>query len=552
MASRDDRKRKTLLDEARGHVDKRAFSKAAAAYERALALDPSDLRTMRRLADVYARDGRRDEARRTYVRLADGHERRGMILMAVGALKAALSLDPDDGEAAAWLARCYVALGLTADAVKTLADLAEAREGRGDLGGAIEARQQLVACEPGGLVNALRLADLLALNGDPQQALSAYRGALRQIRADAPRSDTFLRVAERVVELAPDDARLMREIAEVYLARGETSEVVRWLDRSHRVAPQDPETLDSYARLFERTGRNGDRQAVEAERRRLGSTPPGPLEAAGPGEARPPIPAGAGPASASARPGAQGAVAPPPPLRIRLEAPRCGSDLPPPERVGGRRRRSGTPPPAVTPVEHETPPPPPPPIPASSGGGSGPRAGRVAPALAPPPVPRLAVPPSAFLRGVRDTAVDLDEEVDLDDVLEAADLSGEGGSGDVETVELQLFGEDDPSGWGEERDEELEILDELDLDQAGAADLPEDDARSREVERLLAGVQTLLEFDAVERAAEVAQRALALDPGSSRARAMHRLALYRAGKGPAGEGEPSPPSRQDPSEGRSR
>ena len=68
-----------------------------------------------------------------------------------------------------------------------------------------------------------------------------------------------------------------------------------------------------------------------------------------------------------------------------------------------------------------------------------------------------------------------------------------------------------------------------------------ENARQQELDRLITAVETLLDFDVVDKAVEVAGQAVTLSPGSSRARALLRLAKSRQLwlRGDVGQGSPS-------------
>jgi len=538
VAGRHEEKRKALLREAQRHVEKGAHAKAAVTYEKALALDPGDLRAMRRLGDVYSRLERSGDARRTYLRVADGHEKRGMVLMAVGALKAILAIDPSDAEANDRLAACFVSLGLFPEATRSLAAAAEAHEEGGDAESAIKTRRQLNAIEPDNLVNALRLAELLSICGDREGCLGVYHGALRHVRADSPGSNTFLRVAERVLELAPDDAKLMREVAEIHLKRGDTSEVVRWLDRSLSVSPNDPATLGAYARLFEKTGRTSELEAVAVELARVSEMPPpGPpddtsrsMDPASPERAPSSGGGGAGmhirvegsgssaipPVAAPRRPPRRPSV---PPRASILPLPIAASSAPAPLPIAA----SGAP--APLPIADSGTPAP---LPIADSGAPAPLPIADSGALAPLPIadsdarPLSPPPPERPADGDMDAPPDglKDFEILLIDYSEA--LAGDEACQPDDDDEVIASEADEPSG---EVDDMVLVV-------------------QREVERLLHGVEVLLEFDAVDKALDVSTRALELAPGSERAQALHRLALYRSGAAQVGEiSTTTPPGR---------
>lgn len=264
-------KRQKALQAAWEHQQKGAYLKAAAAYEKALMMDPADLRNWRRLADLYARVGERAKARKAYLDLAKKHKEQGMVLMAVGALKALLALDPAEKDASEELADCYISLGLVADATQVVTQLAERYESTGALHDAIKVRKKLLSIAPDNLAGRLRLAELLHQMGANAEVLSHYQKALAQLRVELPRSDAFVRVAEKLHLMEPEDVELIRQIATVYLHRGDWTSAHKWLGKAHQRSPTDLNTLKLFAVLFQRAGKERQLAEVNKEIQRLTS-----------------------------------------------------------------------------------------------------------------------------------------------------------------------------------------------------------------------------------------------------------------------------------------
>jgi len=274
--------------------------KAIAIYKKIHKLDPAHLLSNERLADLYLKQGLLPEARAQYRTAADRYTKAGDAAGALRITRELVNLEPEDLGTRERLADLLAQAGETQEAVDVLLELGEeldkkgmkkesgviyaridelqpaapalvARMARtqaasGDRDGAVERVQSALEAAPGDADLLLLLADLHSESGSPQQALDAVG---RACQANPDRLDLFCRLSR--LHLAGGDASLAYETLAPHTGRmikeEQTDEAVALLgeildvDISHRGALQRLEEV--------RRARGEEKEAVECMQRLL-------------------------------------------------------------------------------------------------------------------------------------------------------------------------------------------------------------------------------------------------------------------------------------------
>jgi CRP-like cAMP-binding protein len=89
------------------YISKGKYDNALEEYERAVKIAPSDLSVRQKLAETYARVGRKQEAVREYQSVAGSYAADGLLLKAIAISKVLLTVDPHHKETQEILARLY-------------------------------------------------------------------------------------------------------------------------------------------------------------------------------------------------------------------------------------------------------------------------------------------------------------------------------------------------------------------------------------------------------------------------------------------------------------
>ena len=323
-----------VIAEATKLVQKGQFDKAIRAYEKLLADDGKDVRILLKVGELQQKKGDNASAAQTFSRVADAYGEQGFFLKAVAVYKQMLKLAPDDVRVNERLANLYQQLGILSDAMAQLQLVASVAEKSGDEAKLFAVLQRMVELDPDNVGSAVKLGELYAKQSQPKLALDHLRRAAEQLKKNN-RADEYIKVAERIAFLAPGDLALTRELANLYLAKGDTKRALAKLQLCFKADPKDVDTLTLLAQAFKDLGQvsktvsvyrelghlYADKGRVEEARttwRRILELAPGDAEATqevSPARPSPPPPAARPPPRAAVPPSvAQRPVVAPPPI----------------------------------------------------------------------------------------------------------------------------------------------------------------------------------------------------------------------------------------------
>ncbi|MBI3448430.1 MAG: tetratricopeptide repeat protein [Acidobacteria bacterium] len=265
------------------------FLKAIAIYKKINKIEPSHLDTLQRLADLYAKQGLKPEARAQYVAVADAHMKAGQAPKAISIYESLVKLEPDNLKHRLALAELKLKYGKGGDAARAFLDLARELDakgmtkesarvyemalnaGRGDLEVAEGLGAALVAS--GQFEKALSVADQLLKEHPQSLAVHAIRGealagvgrgdeamdVLRRVLAkDAHRADAPLALAKLLAAKGEiDEAHaLITPAVDTILGAGRGPELVKVLESLLASAPESRPVLQS---LYETNNRLGNK-----------------------------------------------------------------------------------------------------------------------------------------------------------------------------------------------------------------------------------------------------------------------------------------------------
>ncbi|HQR30930.1 MAG TPA: tetratricopeptide repeat protein, partial [Anaeromyxobacteraceae bacterium] len=242
-----------IVAEATRFAQKGQYDKALKAYEKILAEDRKEVRTLLKVGEIHQKKGDVAAAAQTFNQVAEIYGEQGFFLKAVAVYKQIAKLTPEDVRVNEKLAGLYQQLGLLNDATNQLQVVATAYETAGDQGRHLDVLRRLLDLDPENVVTCQRLGALYAKAGRNAEALELYRRAAAHLRENR-RGDEYVKVAERIFQLTPDDLRLARELAQEYLSRGDAKKALGKLQVCHGADKTDVETLRLMAQAFRDLG----------------------------------------------------------------------------------------------------------------------------------------------------------------------------------------------------------------------------------------------------------------------------------------------------------
>lgn len=245
--------RTKVLEAAQKHLAKGNYDKAIVELHKLVESDPTDVRTLLKIGDLYTRKGARREAIETYGQVAAQYGQQGFFLKAVAVYKQILKLDPSRLDVQLKLAEMYEMLQLTSDALSTYEHVAGGFARAGDIERALTTLAKMTEIDPENIPVRIKYAEALSKAGRTKEAAAAFESGATLLKEQG-RIEDFLKVAERLLFHRPEDAQLSREIAALYLERNDPKRALSKLQLCFKADPKDCATLELLAEAFNQLG----------------------------------------------------------------------------------------------------------------------------------------------------------------------------------------------------------------------------------------------------------------------------------------------------------
>lgn len=253
---------------AQRYLQKGQLDKAIREFNRIVEDDPKDVRTLLKVGDLQARKGDAAEATATYNRVAEHYSDQGFFLKAVAVYKQILKLQPTLTHINLKLAELYHQLGLISDATAQYRQISLQYEQEGKLEPCAEILQKMLELDPENIAGRIKLADIRAKQGMVEEAREAFQDAASVLKSQH-RIDDYIKVAERIIHFDPSDLTTTRELADVYIQKGDPRRALAKLQICFRATPKDITTLTLLAAAFRDLGQENKALSVYRELARV-------------------------------------------------------------------------------------------------------------------------------------------------------------------------------------------------------------------------------------------------------------------------------------------
>ena len=212
--------------------------------------EPGDLPAWKKLADLYQLRGDNPLSADCYGRIADGLATEGFAIKAVPMYKQALKLDRSRIDLNLSLAQQYQQMGLKAEAIAQLQIVCEVYQQQGQQDALLELLTHMLLLDPDNVAVRVRRAELCVDLGHSAEAVAELGRASGYLKRNN-RIEEYVKIAERLLFLDGDNLVLGRELAQIYLALGETRSALAKLQACFNLDGQDVETLTLLAQAFQ-------------------------------------------------------------------------------------------------------------------------------------------------------------------------------------------------------------------------------------------------------------------------------------------------------------
>jgi pilus assembly protein FimV len=245
-------------------VQKGQYDKAIKELQRLVEVDPKDARTLQKIGELYQKKNDDGNAASYFLQVAECYSAEGFFLKAVAVYKQVLKLDASLIDVNFKLAELYQQLGLMSDAMQQYQTVAAHYDKAGNAKASLDTLRRMVDLDPDNVASRIKLAELYARQQMNDEAIAEFRRAAEYLKRNN-RVDDYLKVAERLVFLNPQDLGLAREVANIYLTKNDTKRALAKLQLCFKADPKDIETLTMLADAFKALGQTSKTISVYKE-----------------------------------------------------------------------------------------------------------------------------------------------------------------------------------------------------------------------------------------------------------------------------------------------
>lgn len=251
MTVRTDRVR--IVEQAEKFVRAGRIKEAIAEYEKLALGDPQDVGTLNIIGDLYIRLGQNDRAIRSFQKVAEEYERRGLYSQALAICKKIHKLTPESPDYALKLGELYAQQGFVADAKKVYASVATGLEGSGQAAEAIAIFDRIVKLDREDHETRKSLARLHREAGNIDAALDLLVEDA-EVHAEKGRLDEAEAVLQEALALRPGEARSVSGLVEVYKKQNRPDKAVELLEKELAAAPDNIQFLNTLGNIHFEAG----------------------------------------------------------------------------------------------------------------------------------------------------------------------------------------------------------------------------------------------------------------------------------------------------------
>ncbi|HVF92232.1 MAG TPA: tetratricopeptide repeat protein [Blastocatellia bacterium] len=218
-------------------------------YRKVVDADPSDLTTINTLGDLYVRAGKIQDAIRNFSRIAESYRESGFTLKAIAMLKKISKLDPTNVDTSMKLANLYSQQGLLVEARQQYLQVADAFARAGQTRKALEAYQKIADLDPTNTSVRLKLGEIYSREGMTELAHEAFimTGAEFLRKGDIEQA---LNANLKAITINPESRQGLTAIATIYTQQGQADRAINILYDAFEKNPGDIELLTILGRTY--------------------------------------------------------------------------------------------------------------------------------------------------------------------------------------------------------------------------------------------------------------------------------------------------------------
>lgn len=227
-----------IVKKALRHLKRGEIDKAINAYVKALEVDGNDTKILVRLAVLYRKQDKVQEAIQYYMQAAGQFNNEGYFDKALSIYNQIIQLDDSIKDAFLKSAEIYTRLNNIYKATEHYQRLAKLYEDGDMLWEAIEAMEKIRSIDPGNFSIAAKLSDYYYDNDMHRQGYAAIKPAMIKVR-EAGNKKQHLTLLKKVAQISPRNIENFRELTEFYLENECVALAYKALVEIYRHQPED-------------------------------------------------------------------------------------------------------------------------------------------------------------------------------------------------------------------------------------------------------------------------------------------------------------------------
>ncbi|SEA65795.1 Tetratricopeptide repeat-containing protein [Desulfuromusa kysingii] len=231
-----------LLESAQKNLKKKQVAKAIKDYAKIVELDPADVRSRQKLAELYVRTNKNTEAYEQYESIAKYFSSNGFYLKAIAIYKQMQRLDPSQVALFNRLAELNEKQGLLGNAMTEYRNLVDHYGRNGMIADEIKTLEKMRDLDLNNLNVRVKLAEVYANNDRKDEGYSELDSVL-EILSERGDFDKILKLYKMFLPLYPKNNKLQMGLALAFYEKGDYGRGVQILENLLKEKPSDPDLL---------------------------------------------------------------------------------------------------------------------------------------------------------------------------------------------------------------------------------------------------------------------------------------------------------------------
>ncbi|MBN1959248.1 MAG: tetratricopeptide repeat protein [Desulfuromonadales bacterium] len=241
-----------LLESAQKNLKKKQVPKAIKDYLKVVELDPADVRSRQKLAELYVRSGKNTEAYEQYEAVAKYFASNGFYLKAIAIYKQMQRLDPSQISIYNRLAELNEKQGLLGNAMAEYRNLVDYYGRNGMIADEIKTLEKMRELDTSNLNIRIKLAEVYAANERADEGLAELEDVLEALSEKAA-FDKILKLYKMFLPFYPNNRKMQMGLALAFYEKGDYHRGVTILENLLKDKPKDPDLLRLVGRGYSDT-----------------------------------------------------------------------------------------------------------------------------------------------------------------------------------------------------------------------------------------------------------------------------------------------------------